>query len=126
MKGKDRNRIPRKKIELKPKDRGDPSKVGAIVETGLNIEILKCGVSIIDSPGRNENKVLDNLVIKQLENPLAFIIYMVDGHNLFTKQARFLLSIRSIPRLVTICILGCIKIVTIPSAVFCESLGLYL
>ena len=50
MKGKDGNRIPRKKIELKPKDRGDPSKVGAIVETGLNIEFLKCGVSIIDSP----------------------------------------------------------------------------
>ena len=89
MKGKDGNRIPRKKIELKPKDRGDPSKVGAIVETGLNIEFLKCGVTIIDSPGRNENKALDNLVKEQLENPLAFVIYVVDGHDLFTKQVRF-------------------------------------
>ena len=89
MIGKDGNRIPRKKIELKPKDRGDPSKVGAIVETGLNIEFLKCGVSIIDSPGRNENKALDNLVKEQLENPLAFVIYVVDGHDLFTKQVRF-------------------------------------
>ena len=89
MTGKEGNRIPRKKIELKPKDRDDPSKVGAIVETGLNIEFLKCGVTIIDSPGRNENKALDNLVKEQLENPLAFVIYVVDGHDLFTKQVRF-------------------------------------
>ena len=101
MKGKNGNIIPRKKIELKSEDRGDPSKVGAIVETGLNIEFLKCGVTIIDSPGRNENKALDNLVKEQLENPLAFVIYVVDGHNLFTKQVRFSLSTRSIPRLVT-------------------------
>ena len=101
MKGKNGNTIPRKKIELKSEDRGDPSKVGAIVETGLNIEFLKCGVTIIDSPGRNENKALDNLVKEQLENPLAFVIYVVDGHNLFTKQVRFSLSTRSIPRLVT-------------------------
>ena len=106
MKGKNGNTIPRKKIELKSEDRGDPSKVGAIVETGLNIEFLKCGVTIIDSPGRNENKALDNLVKKQLENPLAFVIYVVDGHDLFTEQVRFLLLTRSIPRLVTISISG--------------------
>ena len=106
MKGKDGNIIPRKKIELKSGDRGDPSKVGAIVETGLNIEFLKCGVTIIDSPGRNENKALDNLVKKQLENPQAFVIYVVDGHDLFTEQVRFLLLTRSIPRLVTISISG--------------------
>ena len=104
--GKDGNRIPREKIELKPKDRGDPSKVEAMVETGINIEFLKSGVTIIDSPGRYENKALDNLVKKQLENPLAFVIYVVDGHDLFTKQVRLLLSTRSIPRLVTICISG--------------------
>ncbi|CAH3146432.1 unnamed protein product, partial [Pocillopora meandrina] len=88
-------------IELKSEDRGDPSKVEAILETGLNIEFLKCGVTIIDSPGRNENKALDNLVKKQLENPQAFVIYVVDGHDLFTEQ-----------------------IETILSAMFCESLGL--
>ena len=86
LKGK--NRIPRKKIELNRKDRGDATKVQATVETGLNIEFLKSGVSIIDSPGRNENDALDNLVKEKLENPLAFVIYVVDGHNLFTKQVR--------------------------------------
>ena len=60
----------------------------ATVETGLNIEFLKAGVSVIDSPGRNENEALDNLVKEKLENPLAFVIYVVDGHNLFTKQVR--------------------------------------
>ena len=86
LKGK--NKIPRKKIELNRKDRGDATKVQATVETGLNIEFLKSGVSIIDSPGRNENDALDNLVKEKLENPLAFVIYVVDGHNLFTKQVR--------------------------------------
>ena len=86
LKGK--NKIPRKKIELNQKDREDVTKVEATVETGLNIEFLKSGVSIIDSPGRNENEALDNLVKEKLENPLAFVIYVVDGHNLFTKEVR--------------------------------------
>ena len=98
---KEGNRIPREKIELGPNDRDDPRRVGAIVETGINIEFLKCGITIIDSPGINESEALDNLVKEQLENPLAFVIYVVDGHNLFTKQVRFSLSTRSIPRLVT-------------------------
>ena len=101
MMGKEGNRIPREKIELGPNDRDDPRRVGAIVETGINIEFLKCGITIIDSPGINESEALDNLVKEQLENPLAFVIYVVDGHNLFTKQVRFSLSTRSIPRLVT-------------------------
>ena len=84
MKGK--KRIPRRKIELNQKDREDATKVEATVETGLNLEFLKSGVSVIDSPGRNENAALDNLVKEKLENPLAFVIYVVDGHNLFTKQ----------------------------------------
>ena len=84
LKGK--NKIPRKKIELSRKDREDSTKVEAIIETGLDIEFLKSGVTVIDSPGRNENEALDNLVKEQLKNPLAFVIYVVDGRNLFTKQ----------------------------------------
>ena len=86
LKGK--NKIPRRRIELNQKDRGDASKVEAAVETGLNIDFLQSGVTIIDSPGWNENEALDNLVKEKLENPLAFVIYVVDGHNLFTKQVR--------------------------------------
>ena len=84
LKGK--NKIPRKKIELSRKDREDSTKVEAIIETGLDIEFLQSGVTVIDSPGRNENEALDNLVKEQLKNPLAFVIYVVDGRNLFTKQ----------------------------------------
>jgi len=86
LKGK--SKIPRKKIELSQKDRGDASKVDATVEIGLNIDFLKSGVTIVDSPGRNENEALVNLVKEKLENTLAFVIYVVDGHNLFTKQVR--------------------------------------
>ena len=88
MKG--RNKIPRKKIELRKKDRENPAKVGSRVVAGLANEFLKAGVTIIDSPGRNENDALDKLVQETLDNPLAFVIYVVDGHNLFTKQVRFL------------------------------------
>ena len=88
IKLKGKNKIPRKEIELNQRDREDAAKVEATVETGLDIEFLKSGVSIIDSPGRNENEALDNLVKQKLENPLAFVIYVVDGHNLFTKQVR--------------------------------------
>lgn len=90
LKGK--NKIPRSKIELRQGDREDTSKVEATIETGLDIEFLKSGVTIIDSPGRNENRALDNLVKEKLENPLAFVIYVVDGHNLFIKQDREVLS----------------------------------
>ena len=89
---KGNNKIPRKKIELRQKDREDASKVDATVETGLNIDFLKSGVTIVDSPGRNENEALDNLVKEKLENPLAFVIYVVDGHNLFTRQVRMYLK----------------------------------
>ena len=73
-------------------DRAKPEGPGGLIQgrgyhwDGLNIEFLQSGVSVIDSPGRNENEALDNLVKEKLENPLAFVIYVVDGHNLFTKQ----------------------------------------
>ncbi|XP_068731829.1 dual serine/threonine and tyrosine protein kinase-like [Montipora capricornis] len=92
IKLKGKNKIPRSRIELKQQDREDTSKVEATIETGLDIEFLKSGVSVIDSPGRNENEALDNLVKEKLENPLAFVIYVIDGHNLFTKQDREVLS----------------------------------
>ena len=102
IKLKGKNKIPRKKIELNQKDRENADKVEATVETGLDIEFLKSGVSIIDSPGRNENEALDNLVKQKLENPLAFVIYVVDGHNLFTKQVR-IISLNKVTLIVAIC-----------------------
>jgi ribosome biogenesis GTPase A len=77
-------KVPRDLIELKQGDRENPERVTAVVEAGFDISFLNSGVDIIDSPGRNENKVLDDLVRKQLDNILPFIVYVIDGHNLFT------------------------------------------
>ena len=85
---KRKSRIPRKMIELQQEDRKNPGMVSASLVAGLNIDFLKAGVDIIDSPGKNENEVLDNLVNEQLQNVLPVIIYVVDGHNLFTSQVR--------------------------------------
>ena len=85
---KGKSRIPRKMIELQQEDRGNTDMVSASLVAGLNIDFLKAGVDIIDSPGKNENKELDNLVNEQLKNMLPVIIYVVDGHNLFTSQVR--------------------------------------
>lgn len=79
-------KIPRELIELKQEDRENPERVTAIVKAGFDIPFLESGVDIIDSPGRNENPVLDDLVRKQLDSILPFIVYVIDGHNLFTAQ----------------------------------------
>lgn len=69
------NKIPRDLIELKEGDRENTDRVTAIVEAGFDLPFLKAGVDIIDSPGRDENKVLDELVKEQLKNILPFIVY---------------------------------------------------
>lgn len=79
-------KIPRELIELKQEDRENSERVTAIVKAGFDIPFLESGVDIIDSPGRNENPVLDDLVRKQLDSILPFIVYVIDGHNLFTAQ----------------------------------------
>ena len=77
-------KIPREIIELREGERENAERVTATIEAGFDVPILKSGVDIIDSPGRDENKVLDELVREQLKNILPFIVYVIDGHNLFT------------------------------------------
>jgi len=81
-------KIPREIIELRECDRENPERVTAIIEAGFDIPFLKSGVYVIDSPGRDENKVLDDLVREQIKNILAFIVYVIDGKNLFTNLVR--------------------------------------
>ncbi|KXJ21152.1 dual serine/threonine and tyrosine protein kinase [Exaiptasia diaphana] len=77
-------KIPREMIELREGDRASENRVTAKIEAGFDIPFLKSGVDIIDSPGRDENEALDELVRVQLKNILPFIVYVIDGHNLFT------------------------------------------
>lgn len=80
----DDKKIPRDMIELREGDREDTDRVNATIVAGFDIPFLESGVDIVDSPGRDENKILDDLVREQLKNILPFIVYVIDGHNLFT------------------------------------------
>nr|XP_002739354.2 PREDICTED: dual serine/threonine and tyrosine protein kinase-like [Saccoglossus kowalevskii] len=65
---------------LKQEDRDNAALVFQTVVIGLNHELLRHGIEFIDSPGRNENnmlnKVVDDVVLKKV---LPILIYVIDG-----------------------------------------------
>ncbi|XP_077983941.1 dual serine/threonine and tyrosine protein kinase-like [Glandiceps talaboti] len=63
-------------------ERMNKSIVSVTVEIGLDHPSLEHGVELIDSPGRNENKTLDEIVDKLVqESKKAILIYVIDGKN---------------------------------------------
>jgi hypothetical protein len=78
--------ITAKLVNLSPADRENETLVESTVSVRINNDFLKSGVKVIDSPGRNENKVLDNMVIDHLKTILPLIVYVIDGKNLLTTQ----------------------------------------
>ncbi|XP_064635181.1 dual serine/threonine and tyrosine protein kinase-like [Lineus longissimus] len=81
-----KNNIPAKLVNLSPTDRENENLVESTISVKIDNDFLKSGVKVIDSPGRNENKVLDNMVIKHLLTILPLIVYVIDGKNLLTIQ----------------------------------------
>ena len=51
------------------------------VEVGLNHPFLKSGIELIDSPGRNENDALDDVVDSFFEKGTTpLVVYIIDGN----------------------------------------------
>ena len=71
---------------LSPEDREDPDLAGSTLIVRIKNDFLQSGVKIIDSPGRNENKVLDEIITEHLKSVFPFIVYVIDGKNLLTEQ----------------------------------------
>ncbi|XP_070553790.1 dual serine/threonine and tyrosine protein kinase-like [Ptychodera flava] len=79
--------IPREIIELK-EDRREKKSVTSYVHAQVNNEFLDSGIEIIDSPGLQENEVMDNMVLGQLSKIIPFVVYVLDGKNQLTNQDR--------------------------------------
>jgi hypothetical protein len=77
-----KDKVPKNLVVLDSEDREDNEKLHKIVEVGLNHELLKCGIELIDSPGRNENEALDCVVEEFVEKGIVpLIVYIVDGRD---------------------------------------------
>ncbi|XP_070553789.1 dual serine/threonine and tyrosine protein kinase-like [Ptychodera flava] len=67
---------------LKEEDREDKELVKQMVEVGLDHPLLQCGVQIVDSPGKNENETLDQVVQEFTKaTSIPVLIYVIDGKN---------------------------------------------
>ncbi|XP_019629705.1 PREDICTED: dual serine/threonine and tyrosine protein kinase-like [Branchiostoma belcheri] len=78
--------LKREFVELSDNDRKDEKLTSSSVVAELPIPFLAGGVEVIDTPGRNENKALDEVVDIQLNSILPIIVYVIDGRKLITKQ----------------------------------------
>ena len=78
---------------LSDADREDPTKLKATVKVGLNHELLRSGIELIDSPGRNENEELDNVLDAFLEEgTVPLIVYIIDGSQGLRRTVRIKIS----------------------------------
>ncbi|XP_013414081.1 dual serine/threonine and tyrosine protein kinase [Lingula anatina] len=77
--------IPRQVVQLGVDDRRDANEIAKYVTCGIKNGLLKSGLDIIDSPGRNENEELNQLLKNEVER-IPILVYVVDGHNQLTIQ----------------------------------------
>ncbi|XP_064632501.1 uncharacterized protein LOC135490870 [Lineus longissimus] len=78
--------IPSEWINLPHEQRQKEEIVTQKVIAQVKNAFLESGVRIIDSPGQDENPLLDKLVMGHLETILPLIVYVIDGRNLVTTK----------------------------------------
>jgi ribosome biogenesis GTPase A len=76
--------IPSEWINLPHEQRQKEEIITQKVIAQVKNPFLESGVQIIDSPGQDENPLLDKLVMGHLETILPLIVYVIDGRNLVT------------------------------------------
>ncbi|XP_074648888.1 dual serine/threonine and tyrosine protein kinase-like [Tubulanus polymorphus] len=78
--------VPTEFVNLPFEERDNETTVQTSVQVEVKHQLLEAGVDIIDSPGRNENKTLDNLVTQQMDSILPLVMYVIDGRNCLTSS----------------------------------------
>ena len=74
-------RVPKKYAVVCDDSREKSEQLKSIVEIDLNHPLLKSGIELIDSPGRNENDALDDVVDEYFEKGTTpFVVYVIDGN----------------------------------------------
>ena len=80
LRGKSK-KLPKQLIEVADEDRDNRSVVDAIVEVGLEHELLSSGIELIDSPGKSESDALDRVLDDFLEKgTVPLFVYVIDGN----------------------------------------------
>ena len=74
--------LPEDLIVVSDQDREDENVLNATVEVGLNHTLLRSGIELIDSPGKNESDVLDKVLDDFLQKgTVPLFVYVIDGNN---------------------------------------------
>ena len=78
-------RLPENLIVIKDEDRENEEALDAIVEVGLNHDLLRSGIELIDSPGKSESEVLDRVMDDFLrKDAVPLFVYVINGDTRLT------------------------------------------
>ncbi|XP_074643545.1 uncharacterized protein LOC141900522 isoform X2 [Tubulanus polymorphus] len=82
-----RRRTLKQLIHLPEKLREQENEISDVVEIGLDNELLRCGLQLIDAPGINEGEgQLGDIVEKYIDGTLQLLLYVIDGNRSFNKK----------------------------------------
>ena len=74
-------RVPKEYVVVCDDSREQSQQLMFIVEVALNHPFLKSGIELIDSPGRNENDALDDVVNEFfVKGTTPLVVYVIDGN----------------------------------------------
>ena len=75
-------KLPKNHIVVPDEEREDQNALNAIVEIGLDHELLQSGIELIDSPGKSESEALDKILDEYLEKgTVPLFVYVINGCN---------------------------------------------
>lgn len=81
--------LPEGLIVVSDEDRENDKALEAIVEVGLNHKLLRSGVELIDSPGKNESDALDTVLNDFLQRgSVPLFVYVINGDTRLTCSVR--------------------------------------
>ncbi|XP_064633047.1 uncharacterized protein LOC135491242 [Lineus longissimus] len=67
-------------IKMDDDARRNKESAAMVVEVGLKHELLQSGIEVLDSPGKSENPILDEVVDRLLQSgQIPLVVYVIDG-----------------------------------------------
>ena len=92
-----RKSVPQDYVVVCDEGREKSDQLKCTVEIGLNHPFLKSGIELIDSPGRNENDALDEVVDDFFEKDTTpFVVYIIDGNEHLRSSVSISFTVESI------------------------------
>ena len=80
-------RLPENLIVIEDEDRENEEALDATVEVGLNHNLLRSGIQLIDSPGKSESEVLDRILDDYLDkDTVPLFVYVINGDTRLTRS----------------------------------------